>query len=461
VAALDAILASSRDAMGPAGRSYAETQGWIDEANNARKRAIQVRSRRRSLRIVAAVLLLACCGYVGQRQFGLRMSAQTAGEPIRATLANFEASEDAWLRAASTKALRETEALCGAWWRWTSDAGSFERSIRQPFDSLLEESRSNQAKANAILGTVTADQCKDEDKLGCLPRVWLQDVAGLEITPASREKVTLAMVATDPNRLLLARAGSLGLRAINAGDSAPQIWTHAATGMDLVAIDAGSFPMGSREGAADEQPVHTVRITHPFWIGKTEVTQAQYEVLVRRNPSWFASGTDADRQPVESVSWNDAVAFCQSMSASTVDIHGVKYGFRLPTEAEWEYCCRAGTTTKWHTGDELTAAQANFAASNLSKTAPVGSYGANAWGLFDMHGNVWEWCLDAWDRSANYPSSAVSDPYVISGPYRVFRGGSWNYAADCCRSAFRLYNGPGSAGFNLGFRVVLAPVLVK
>jgi formylglycine-generating enzyme required for sulfatase activity len=196
-------------------------------------------------------------------------------------------------------------------------------------------------------------------------------------------------------------------------------------------------------------------------MSKTEVTQAQYEALMRRNPSQFASGADAGRRPVESVSWSDAVAFCQSMSATTVDLDGGPYGFRLPTEAEWEYCCRAGTTTEWHTGGALTATQANFEASKLSRTAPVGSYGANAWGLFDMHGNVWEWCLDSWGGSANYPSSAVSDPYVTSGPYRVLRGGSWYISAVNCRSAFRNSSLPGNTVNFIGFRVVLAPVLVK
>jgi formylglycine-generating enzyme required for sulfatase activity len=236
---------------------------------------------------------------------------------------------------------------------------------------------------------------------------------------------------------------------------------HKATGIDLVAIEAGSFMMGSKDGSADERPLHAVRITRPFWIGKTEVTQAQYEAMMRRNPSHFASGSDAGRRPVECVSWSDAMAFCQSMSVATINIDGVHYGFRLPTEAEWEYCCRAGTTTKWHMGEALTATQANFEASQKSKTTPAGSYGANAWGLFDMHGNVREWCLDAWDGSANYPSSAVYDPYVSSGPYRVIRGGGWSFSAVGCRSAFRSYGNPGGAGSLIGFRVVLAPVLVK
>jgi formylglycine-generating enzyme required for sulfatase activity len=193
----------------------------------------------------------------------------------------------------------------------------------------------------------------------------------------------------------------------------------------------------------------------------TEVTQQQYEFIMGKNPSSLHGWADAARRPVETVSWQDAVKFCEALAPSPVLWSGVLYGFRLPTEAEWEYCCRAGTTTEWHTGDVLTAAQANFDASKISTTAPVGRYGANAWGLFDMHGNVWEWCLDAWDGSANYPSSAVSDPYVSSGPGRVVRGGSWVASADYCRSAIRSNVSPGSTSSGIGFRVVLAPVLVK
>jgi len=131
----------------------------------------------------------------------------------------------------------------------------------------------------------------------------------------------------------------------------------------------------------------------------------------------------------------------------------------LPTEAEWEYVCQAGTTTDWNTGASLITSQANIN-NLLGQTTVVGSYAANPWGLFDTHGNVWEWCLDSWDGSANYPSSAVFDPYVSSGPNRVLRGGSWIDAADGCRSARRNNIIPSNSVYNLGFRIVLAPILV-
>ena len=159
------------------------------------------------------------------------------------------------------------------------------------------------------------------------------------------------------------------------------------------------------------------------------------------------------------MSWENAVKFCEAMSKATVLFEGVKYVFRLPTEAEWEYCCRAGTTTDWHVGSSLTGRDANFKDAQMEDLVAVGSYAANAWGLFDMHGNVWEWCLDSWNGSTGYPSRAVSDPYVSLGRLRVVRGGGWGTSAGTCRSAFRYADNPDVSIGDVGFRVVLAPVL--
>ena len=236
--------------------------------------------------------------------------------------------------------------------------------------------------------------------------------------------------------------------------------------LNMVGIGAGTFLMGAVAGLAVEQPVHPVTITRPFWIGKHEVTQAQYQAVMGGNPSFHrdpGAYPNAAQRPVEQVSWNDAMAYCSALTAteSAAGRIPVGYQYRLPTEAEWEYVCRAGTTTEWNTGASLTTAQANFNFT-LSQTTVVGIYPANPWGLFDTHGNVWEWCLDAaWDGNPNYPSSAVSDPYVSSGPYRVYRGGGWGSPSFDCRSAFRYYYGPpGNSTYSVGFRVVLAPVLV-
>jgi formylglycine-generating enzyme required for sulfatase activity len=151
--------------------------------------------------------------------------------------------------------------------------------------------------------------------------------------------------------------------------------------------------------------------------------------------------------------------------AATSDALENRQRHRLPTEAEWEYCCRAETTTEFHYGPTLGCGQAHFGYSNhtnsfcgRNSTAVVGSYAANFWGLHDMHGNVWEWCLDSWDESANYPAGPVSDPYVTSGSFQVLRGGGWFNDPSGCRSAFRVSDSPSVTSRCYGFRVVCAPV---
>lgn len=235
---------------------------------------------------------------------------------------------------------------------------------------------------------------------------------------------------------------------------------------EMVPIAAGTFQMGSTAffplASATEGPVHAVTITQPFWMGKFEVTQAEYRAAMGNVPSAFLG----DDRPVESVSWSQAVAYCAALTAQEGAAGRLPagYEYRLPTEAEWEYCCRAGTTTEWNVGGSLACGQANFydeytSSFCVQQTADVGSYAANGWGLHDMHGNVYEWCLDGWDGSANYPASAVADPFVTSGFYRVFRGGSWFYYSTYCRSAHRSGFFPEFAYHFLGFRVVCAPVL--
>ncbi len=225
----------------------------------------------------------------------------------------------------------------------------------------------------------------------------------------------------------------------------------------MVAIQAGTFQMGSFQGDPNEQPVHAVTITRPFWVGKYEVTQAQYLAVMGSNPSFW----QAPQRPVEQVTWYQATAYCVTLTASEAAAGRIPagYQYRLPTEAEWEYVCRAGTTTEWNTGASLSSAQANFS-NPLGPTTSVGSYAANPWGLFDTHGNVAEWCLDSWDGLMNYPSSAVADPYGNSGPYRVFRGASYGDGDYYSRSAGRQPGGAFATSAGLGFRVVLAPVLV-
>lgn len=252
-------------------------------------------------------------------------------------------------------------------------------------------------------------------------------------------------------------------------------------GANMVPIAPGSFFMGSAVplgvapyfNQAASQPVHQVTISRPFWMGSCEVTQAEYQAVMGVNPSYFhgVSYPNSANQPVETVTWNDAIAYCAMLTAleSAAGRLPAGYQYRLPTEAEWEYCCRAGATTEFHYGQSLVCGQANFGYShhsnsscNSSSTTVVGSFTPNAWGLFDMHGNVWEWCLDVWDGTASYPPAAVVDPFVSgssSGPLRVLRGGSWNVNSFHCRSAIRNGFVPHVRLYNFGFRVVLAPVL--
>jgi formylglycine-generating enzyme required for sulfatase activity len=242
-------------------------------------------------------------------------------------------------------------------------------------------------------------------------------------------------------------------------------------GMKLVLIPPGEFMMGSpdsEEGRdSDEGPQHRVRITRPFYFGMYQVTQGQYERVMGTNPSAFSrdgrnsdrvSGQDTSRFPVENVSWNDAVEFCRKLSALPAE-RSAGREYRLPTEAEWEYACRAGTTTRFHFGNDLTSDQARFNQSwSSGHPVSVGSYSANGFGLYDMHGNVWEWCAD-WFASDYYANSPVDDPKgPASGSRRVSRGGCWGYYAWSCRSAYRLRDSPDFRNFLLGFRLALVPV---
>ena len=215
-------------------------------------------------------------------------------------------------------------------------------------------------------------------------------------------------------------------------------------GMSFVLIPAGEFMLGSNDGYDDEKPVHRVRITKPFYMGVTEVTQRQYDWVVGENPSYF-KGAD---NPVEQVSWSAVTEFCKIMSQRA------QKTVRLPTEAEWEYACRAGSTGKYCFGnsERQLGDYAWYDDNSGNKTHPVGQKKPNAWGLYDMHGSVLEWCADWYGE---YPPGEVSDPTGPStGRYRVVRGGSWRYYANYSRSANRYYCDPTFTYFSLGFRVV-------
>jgi formylglycine-generating enzyme required for sulfatase activity len=238
-------------------------------------------------------------------------------------------------------------------------------------------------------------------------------------------------------------------------------------GLRLVRIPAGEFRMGSPDGdetaRPDEQPQRRVRIARAFYLGAREVTVGQFRQFVRETghttdsekkgdpKTWHnAYANQSDAHPVVYVSWHDAVAFCEWLRRK----EGKPY--RLPTEAEWEYACRAGTTTRFAFGDEAAPLvdYAWFAANAGGNAHPVGLKGPNAFGLFDMHGNVWEWCAD-WYRGSNRATASADDRSSSgSGTHRVIRGGCHGDEPDDLRSAGRFKVVPTSRNGFLGFRVV-------
>ena len=204
--------------------------------------------------------------------------------------------------------------------------------------------------------------------------------------------------------------------------------------LEMVGLPAGKFLMGSPDSAIyasdEEKPQHQVQV-NSFAIGKYPVTQAQYEAVMGTNPSWFKNNP---QNPVEKVSWDDAQAFCQKLSQIT----GKTY--RLPTEAEWEYACRAGTTTRYYFGDDASQLgdYAWYRGNSQAKTHPVGQKRANAWGLYDMSGNVWEWCEDNWhDNYIGAPTDGSAWLKNGNDNRSPLRGGSWGSIPTYCRSAFR------------------------
>lgn len=270
--------------------------------------------------------------------------------------------------------------------------------------------------------------------------------------------------------------------ATEEGESSKEIpCFRNSLGMEFVHIPAGRFDMGSKTAAAttakrfggdakdyaDERPRHAVRITRAFLMGATEVTNAQYRRFRPGHCSGYYEGQslDGDSHPAACVSQDDGRDFCAWLSRQD----GLNY--RLPTEAEWEYACRAGSTSPYPWGDEIRGDRCNFADANAASlpwrdekvndgfavTSPVGSYPANAFGLYDMTGNLWEWCAD-WYGDKYYAESPASDPPGAPSNRnmcRVLRGGSWMNAAGFCRSSFRLMASQANRSVNNGLRIVV------
>ena len=212
---------------------------------------------------------------------------------------------------------------------------------------------------------------------------------------------------------------------------------NSTVDLEMIWVEPGTFTMGSptrKWRNADRETEHNVTLTQGFYLGKYEVTQAQYEAVMTGNTDGLSATpsnwpNNADR-PVEKVSWDDIQKFLTRLNAQEAGIIPAGWAYVLPTEAQWEYACRAGTTTAYSWGDSITTSNANYSDSGYSQTRDVGLYSANPWGFFDMHGNVWEWTADWY---AAYSSGAQTDPEgPATGSNRVYRGGSWYIPARTC-----------------------------
>jgi formylglycine-generating enzyme required for sulfatase activity len=281
------------------------------------------------------------------------------------------------------------------------------------------------------------------------------------------------------------------------------VFKSKTLGSELSLVHTGEYRMGSpgdeRYRRADESQ-HVVRMTRPFYLGRFEVTQEEYESIMNANPSYFSpsgggkaqvNGLAVKRFPVETVSWFDAVEFCnrlslkdglpayyklaevkkdgQTITSATVTVLGGN-GYRLPSEAEWEFACRAGTTTPFHYGKTSSANSSNVKAlieagmygdypkwKELGRTTTVGSYAPNAWGFHDMHGNVAEWCQDWYDKDYYGVTPRENPPGPEQGSHKVIRGGSWLVNDSLCRSACRFFHLPREATHYAGFRLARTP----
>jgi len=222
----------------------------------------------------------------------------------------------------------------------------------------------------------------------------------------------------------------------------PQRWIEPATQMEFALLPAGDFVVGSpttESGHQEDEALYPVRVARPLYMGTREVTRGQW-ITVMEGAEAAAKVTDGNL-PVTNITWHDARQFLDRLN------HAQAWRFRLPSEVEWEYACRAGTTTPYSTGALLSTSEANYngefplpgqsSGENRGRVMPVGSFAANPWGLFDMHGNVWEWTNDAYDQER-----------------KVIRGGSWRFNADSARCALRYHHQPQDGGDSLGLRIV-------
>ncbi len=334
-------------------------------------------------------------------------------------LTKLKEAKDSALEVNDLKAANEIEAAL--------KAIAMKRPVLAPtFQLAIEAQRSHEDSVQAA----------NEQQLVALKRA--EEVYQTELQ-AALDSAIASKDLTEANRIDAAMKEMQ--QKIDARDAAstPALSITNSIGMTFVEIPAGEFTMGSprfEAGREQDETERRIKLTESFGMGIHEVTQAQYEQVVGRNPSQFKGVNN----PVEVVSWDDAAEFCRLLTALPAE-RAAGRNYRLPTETEWEYACRAGTTTAYSFGndDSPLGQYAWYDKTSGKRSHPVGHRQGNAWGLYDMHGNVWEWCEDK------------------EGSFRVIRGGGWNNDAAGCRTANRLSSGPPHPRADRGFRLVLSP----
>ena len=383
------------------------------------------------------------CGFLHLSFQEYLAAEHAAREGLAKELASVAA--ESWWREVALLSLRRSRPFCEAFFREMLEAGIAENHpdlaerclkealyfVPSPFVDVLNRSKSGKRVA-AVLRLL-------RDRSDQVPE--LEEIS--HRLAESTDKAT--------------RSFAREILAVHSVDIASEpvandVYVDQKTGITFVWIPPGEFQMGSNKITDEEKPIHTVKISRGLWLGKYPVTNADYQRFLQSNKDlkkpeyWDNRRFNQPEQPVVGVSWDEAAAFCKWV------------GGRLPTEAEWEYACRAGTSTEYSFGDDESklGEYGWFEANSNGQTQPVGAKNPNPWGLCDMHGNVWEWCADRYDKGYYANSPRVDPRGPNEGSDRVRRGGSWFSSAGDCRSAYRIRLPPSYRFNNLGFRVALS-----
>jgi formylglycine-generating enzyme required for sulfatase activity len=408
-----------------------------------------------------------------------RVEAQTRLEKFQSLLTRAE-SERSSLEAAKQALADEVSALQGRLEQAKTDlqtAATEKKDLSRTGDQLRQDLTQKQAriqeleariqKTDAELAAARTSESKAVERSR---QVDLELAAARQEIGTLRTQLTAA--GSEPRSggaSAAAAAGGTAAAEAGATDLAQPARGRShvnSIGMRLLGVDAGTFEMGSpsnESGRDSDEQRHSVRLTQAFWMAETEVTQGQWLAVMQAEPrGGFHSANKGAEVAANTLSWTEAMDFCRRLTEQEQRAGRLPQGFAytLPTEAQWEYACRAGTRTPFSFGgDERQLGQyAVYSGSRDGLYAHrVKSRKPNPWGFYDMHGNVWEWCLDSWGGGDDTYRDGITDPLAQGGPQRVGRGGSWNNSPAGCRSADRNASDPSGACANLGFRPVLAP----